>query len=78
MVATPYANGILELARERSILDDVHKDLMGLQVCLHTRSVPTLTACIRGSDSFYPPMFYTGWNKHRRFTNARRHESTGI
>lgn len=32
-VATPYANGILELACEREILDDVHKDLMGLQVC---------------------------------------------
>lgn len=33
-VATPYANGILELACEREILDDVHKDLMGLQAMM--------------------------------------------
>lgn len=33
-VATPYANGILDLATERDILDDVHKDLMGLQAMM--------------------------------------------
>eukprot|EP00892_Ulva_mutabilis_P008997 jgi/Ulvmu1/646/UM010_0016.1 len=33
-VATPYANGILELACERDILDDVHKDLMSLQAMM--------------------------------------------
>lgn len=38
-VATPYANGILELASERDILDDVHKDLMGLQVCFSSPSM---------------------------------------
>lgn len=31
-VAVPYANGILELAQERENLDEVHKDLMTLQV----------------------------------------------
>jgi hypothetical protein len=31
-VAGPYAAGILELAQERDILDEVYGDLMGLQV----------------------------------------------
>jgi hypothetical protein len=32
-VAAPYASGMMDVANERGILDDVHKDLMGLQVC---------------------------------------------
>ena len=31
-IAVPYANGMLELAQERDNLDEVHKDLMTLQV----------------------------------------------
>ena len=31
-IAVPYANGMLELAEERDNLDEVHKDLMTLQV----------------------------------------------
>jgi F0F1-type ATP synthase delta subunit len=32
-VAKPYAAGILELAQEKGILENVYNDLMGLQVC---------------------------------------------
>jgi F0F1-type ATP synthase delta subunit len=31
-VAQPYANGMLELAQERGNVDEVHQDLMTLQV----------------------------------------------
>ena len=31
-ISVPYANGILELAQERENLNEVHKDLMTLQV----------------------------------------------
>jgi hypothetical protein len=36
-VAAPYANGLLELANERKIVDDVHKDLMTLQARFSVR-----------------------------------------
>lgn len=38
-VAIPYAAGILDLAQERNILDNVYNDLMGLQV--RARRLPT-------------------------------------
>jgi F0F1-type ATP synthase delta subunit len=31
-ISVPYANGMLELAQERGNVDEVHKDLMTLQV----------------------------------------------
>ena len=46
-VAGPYAAGILELAQERNIVDNVYNDLMALQVCFlqHLRRMVISTAC---------------------------------
>jgi F0F1-type ATP synthase delta subunit len=32
-VAGPYAKGLIDLAQEQNVLDNVYSDLMGLQVC---------------------------------------------
>jgi hypothetical protein len=45
-VAAPYAQGIIELASERGILEAVHNDLMGLQVGPPALPTPAAFPCV--------------------------------